>query len=347
MFLAERGGQPLLTELRWTSLRYGRRLDQTSDAGVTLGLDALRDEDCCYALSVMRAWEHELVVYRSPGVGEPYELAWVGPVGDPTFGEQSVDIPARDLSYWFERRVMPTTRTFTDVDLGTIFEQIVTDALSRDTSPNITVSTSNIGVTGTRSIVATEYPRAADLLSELARTGIDWTMLAREMLAGGEEVPTPSIGTLTDDVLAQRRLVELGTQAASEAIVIGSSGTEANTPIVGVAGGIGADIGLVQTVRTESEIKDAGSAVVAAQGDIELYDPPPFNVDGRLMPETAITFNELVAGARVDARLTFACREISQVMRMLTLDVSAASDPAGGQTEEVTVTLQSLGATDL
>lgn len=331
------GANPV--EIAWETLSYGRKVDDMTDARVTIGVDGLADERCCLALSSLRAWEHEISIWRD-GVE-----AWVGPVGDPEYTAEGVTIPARDLFQWMERRNLEHDRSFTDADLAVVFQQYVLDALERDTTPNITVEIYASSAAGTRSVLAAARRRAADELRELARTGVDFTMIGRRLLVGGAELPLPPLPLLHDAQVDNPKLVVRGLDAASEVIVVGATDANTTAPHVGVASRGVATVGLVQTTLNESSIKDDASCAEAANTRLDLLAAPAEFLTVDLLPATSVRFENLIPGTRWPVGVLVACREVVGTFRLAEVSVSAtASD--NGDTETVTVTLEPLGTTD-
>lgn len=337
--IQDRGGDPVRTELEWQSLSYGRKVDDMSDARVTVGADGLADEECCQALSGLQAWKHEISIWRD-GVE-----AWVGVVGDPEYTADGVTIPARDLFQWMERRNLEHDRTFTGVDLALVFRQYVLDALDRDTSPNITVELYTSGAIGDRSIVALARRRAADELRELARTGVDFTMIGRRMLVGGEELPLSPLPPLTEAVIDDPRLTVRGLDAASEVIVVGSTDENSDIPHSGVARAVSSEIGLVQVTVSESSIKDDDSCESAAQSRVDLLSGTAEFLDVTLLPEATVDFADLIPGTRWPVGVRVACREVAGTFRLAEVRVDASVSDQG-DTETVRVLLEPLGTTD-
>lgn len=340
-YIQTRGGADVLVELPWETLGFSRKLNEISDGSVTVGQAGIHDEECCWALSTLNAWEHELAIWRDD------VLVWVGVVGDPTYTMAGTTAPARDLFSWFERRFLPGDRTFRAEDLGTIFSTMATDALAADNGMGITLTVSSVGVIGNRDVFAADRPRAADEMRELSRSAVDWTMIARELKAGGEEVPTADLGTFIDDNLLDPSLTIRGSLAATSIAVIGASSGAAHNPVVGTAGvGVDPDLGLVETSYSESNILDANSARYAAEAKYEQLRVPPLYLDATLDPDTGVGFDELIPGARVDVVADIGCKRVNQGFRLLAVAVTAAVSDSG-ETEQVRVTLVPAGTTAL
>lgn len=333
-----RGGG-VLTELPFASLRASRRLDDMSDANVVVTGEAVnalttseRDR-CCGWLAVVNPWEHELALWRDD------EEAWVGPILEPNWGVDDVVIPARDLFQWFERRLLRRDRTFVATDLATIFERYVVDALTRDPTPGIELNASATGILGDRNIQAAAYKRASDELRELSRSGLDFTAIGREILVGGTEIPTPALGTVAVEHFQEPgpRFSLKGLQATTETFEVGSR-TAAGT-IVGHAGGLHAQLGLLQDVASESSIADQESADAAAASRIALLGDVPQYVTGTLAASAPFAFDRLIPGAHARLALGLFCREVVGDYRLQGLGVSV--DAAGD--ERIDVTFTNLG----
>lgn len=338
VLLQQRGGGAgsVITELPWQTLSYGRVLDGVSAASVTVPVDAAIDDDCCYALGTMTPWEHEIAIWRDG------EQAWVGVIGEPSHNQAGVVIPARDLFEWFERRLLPFDRSFTNVDLGLVFRQYLLDALSRDTSPNISVSVGPTGVQGSRSVSATAYRHAADELLEIARNGVDFTVIGRTVVVGGAEVPGPSFGPLTNESLDNATITPRGLIAATEVTMVGARVDDSDEPLARTAGGVSTRLGLVQQVYDESAIQDGPSLQAAAASRLALLGDVPIFVEGILTPEAPVAMADLVPGVRADLRVTAACREASGIWRLAAVSVSASAGDQG-ESETVKATFEPLG----
>jgi hypothetical protein len=339
-FIQPRGGGRPIGELQWQSLSFGRALDEMTTATLTVGATGLANQECCWALAQARPWEHELSIHRDG------EEVWVGVWARPIYGLDQVRVTCRDLFQWLERRLLPRDRTFVNHDLGIIFGRYALDALSRDDSPNITVTSGICGVLGDRSVAASARRFAADEMRELSRTGVDFTMLVRELLVGGVEVPTPELPTLVDGMLDGPQLAPDGLAGASEVVVTGARRENSDEPYVGVAGGVDTRIGLVQQVVAEPSIRDNLSCIKAARTRLDLWDSgAPEILSGDLEPHVPVPFAHLVPGARWPAQMQLACRFTDEEYRLLSVGVQASTSDAGAS-EQITVVLEPLGSVE-
>lgn len=339
VYLQERGGRRL-AQLPWERIDFGRRLDEVSDASVDIPVEGIADDDeCCFWLSQVNPWEHEVSIYRD-GAEE-----WVGPVIEPVFSRDTVTLAARDLFVWFEKRLLPLGRQFVAVDIGEIFQQYVEDVLALD-DPGITVNAQRVGIVGDRTNDPTEFRRAADELRELARSGIDWTMVRRTMEVGGEEVPTESVADLIDDAFNALELRIGGGETATEVVVVGGQDPDFETTVFGRVGGIDPLLGLLQAAVNESSILDQHSAEAAAQTRLDLRESPPFFIDGELSQLAGVQFPDLVPGAAVDVDMDIGCRAVLGTLRLRAVNVTVEASEEGCQ-ESVNVELMSQGTIDL
>jgi hypothetical protein len=342
----ERGGGSVVAVLPYTQLAWGRILDEMSEATVVVPTVGGYDCEGCRALRDVNEWEHELRVLRDG------REVWVGPVvgsgpaeeGEATY--ETLHLFARDLWAWFERRILRADRTFSNSDLADIFAAYANLALAEDNGMGINVVTQDTGILGTRSISAADPTRAADELRELARDGVDFTFLNRQLLVGNVEIPTDPVAILGDSHVAEVLILGAGLSTATRVYVRGGVDFEAagfdRTAPLGVAGGVDARLGLLEILEDEPAILDAASARVAAETRLDLLRQPPRLVEARLLPEAPVDLARLAPGARVDVRLTVGCQRVDEVMRLHELRVEATAE----ETEAVRVRLQPLGSLD-
>lgn len=344
-----RGGAPII-DLPFTQLTMSRRVDDMSDASVSIGHyteehdyiapPRLRD-DCAGVLATLEPWEHEIVLWRDD------ELVWAGPVIKPVWTRDTLTITCRDLFQWFERRLLPRDRDFFGTDLAVIFRILCEDALHRDPSPNITRSPSLTGIVGDRTIFYDAYLRAADVLRELARSGLDFTMIGRDMLVGGTEVPTADLGTLITQHFDGPELTADGLQTETESTVVGASTDSILGPVSATAGApffhgvrtVQPRRGLVQNVVTESGIEDETSALAAAQSRLALLGETPRTLTGRLLPDAPVAFSDLIPGARAELRVKLLAKTVEGPHRLQSVGVQVGE----GMTEQVGVVFTNLG----
>jgi len=334
-FIQSVGGTNPITELAVSNVSWGRRLDELSDGRVVLG--ETQDAACLPVLASLTPFSHELAIWRDS------EEVWVGPVSEPIYTLGGLTIPARDLFQWFERRLLPFDRVFTDVDLSVIAAAYIDDALSRDNTPAIATDVNLCGITGTRSVASTAFRRAADEIRELARTGLDFTVVRRRVIFGGIEIAVPNLPTLTADIFEVGEVRLAGLEMGNEITVFGSPPEGVTTPIYGQAGGV--DVPLVQQTYSEPSILDLASATSAAETRYALLRSAPLYVTGRLLESAPVSMADLIPGAHAKFVQQVGFRSFDETMRLVAVDVDAtASDD--GETETVRLTMQPLGAVE-
>lgn len=342
--LATRGGGTVVAMLPYSSLSYGRRLDDMGDCTVTVATG-----DCTDALGTalgdVNPWEHELIVWR--GTYQPF----VGPVNEATWTQDAVTIRARDLFQWTERRqVALGTHLDRTADLAEIFtEWAINGIVSTDNSMRMEFRDINTaGVSGTREVDNADYRYLSDELRELARTGVDWTMVGREMWIGGEDfiadllapashdywdrfgVVTNS-ATVTMDDLPVSPTAPLITEHIDQAQIVRPPGVSrvtvrgavANGDIaqpVGTAGGTDATLGRVELIESDMSIRDAATAGTAATNRLSIVGEETMTC--RWLIDSSVRFHHLIPGAKVPVAVEVGCRTIDEDMRLLSVDVS-------------------------
>jgi hypothetical protein len=307
----------------------GRELDDVSQASARIELAVAQLAGCCQLLADVFPWEHELQLMRDG------QEVWAGPVTATSFSPNSIVVEASDLFVWFERRLLDEGFDMED-DLAAIFEQTVKAALRRDESPNVSISTADTGVFGRRIVENDGLQRAADLLRELSRTAVDFTVVGRQILVGGTDLAVGVPLVLTEEDFEDNVTVSFpGMDLASEVKVYGASSELAQT-----AGGVNPTVGLVQLVEQEPDIEDNASLFAAAEGRLELLSDRPFAVSGTLKPSASVPFRALVPGSRFDLRLTLGCLTFWRDARLHSVSVDVDDDGS----EQISVDFAPLGS---
>lgn len=326
------GAVPFGSAVEPSTLEWGRVLDDTSEAKVTI---PLADPECCEVLGELRTWCNDLSVYRDGS-----ELVWQGPIVRIEHGAEATVITARDVTAWLSRREIPVLIDHTAAgsgaaDLSTIAEEVIRAALAPDDPnvlPYLTVLPS--GIVGERKYQP-NASYAGDELRELARTGIDFTALGHRVIVAGE-MPLARLATLTDeDFGVGLTVIEDGLSAASRAIVIGQG-------VTATAGGAG-PCGLLTSIVKEDAIRDQSSAQAEAQAIITAGDPAPLILDvpdgAQLDPDAPVGIQDLVPGVIVPVTSTQTCRQVYADLRLTRLAVTYTSSEG----EAVKVTLAPPG----
>lgn len=330
-----RGGGTVVSILPWTTLSWQWLLDDTSTADVG-GLSGL-DDNCCREIAGVRAWEHELAIYRND------ELIWVGPITRVSTPPGEFTISARDLTAWWDHRLIHSDIHLAETELATVFTVIHEDALAPDPSPNFTVSAMATGIRTTRNILALQHTLAGPTLRDLSTVGIDWTAIARVVHAG-PVVPTASIGTFTDDhFVTPPTPVRDGGVQANRWIVRGAGGGSAGDTIFGdAADGTAADLdGLLESVDSNSTIADYASAQAASESHLHLTSEVVTVENCILSPDAPFPLDVLVPGALCELELAQTCIPVSGQFKLKSV---GASPSANSDNDGVTLVFQPVGA---
>lgn len=329
VLLMTRGGGSVIAELNPVSGSFTRDVDATSTLEMTGVTSGLLGESCCDNWDEVYPWNTEIIVYRDG------RDAWCGPVTGVEFGYGTVKVTAADLTAWWDRRVLPADLNFVNVDLATIFESVVTSAMSTDPVANFSVTTTPTSILGSRTYLQTDFKYASDLLSELAKTGIDYSAYGRTILCGGEQVPADPYVVLTDEFWVQPPTISArGNDQATQVVVLGKG-------VTGVATATAAYTnfyGLLVRTFSENEIEDAASAQAAANTRLALLQDQLYieaGTGGGLKPTAPITLPELIPGIRVRVDSSSSCRQVVADFRLKSVKV--------GFDGSVSIDLQPLG----
>lgn len=320
-FLTDRGGGSPI-DLAWTDISLGRTLSETSQASVTVPVP-----DAPPQLASARPWQYELALHRD---GRP---EWFGPVVRPVFRRGTVTLGARDLTAWWERRSPSRDLRFDRRDLAEVFKAVADDAMARDPSPAITTSVVGLsGTPATRQYSRRDARRTADLLRELARSGLEWTAVGR-VVHVGPRASDSTLPVLVDEHADFPEFDGDGVSWSTEDTVIG--GRVGDGQVVATVGGTNADLGLLQTTHQEPEIRDRDSAAAAAARNVALRASP---LSTGLDPEAPVDFADLVPGSRWPLRLLVGVREVHDSAVLASVSVTVRSGDQG-VAEDVRVVL--------
>lgn len=361
VYFKTRGGDTFSCRARnITSLTWGRLLNDTSEASVTLAL-AGQDSDCCECIGSINPWEHEISIYRDG------EETWCGPIvnGSIDLDAMTAQFDAKDLFSWTDMRWIELYNMDYELDddteLSLVWDWILTHAYNQDPW-NMSW---NLGKTG---IPLTEkfypgffdpdrwgglYPNAGNELRTLVKSGLDFTVIRRNLIGGDIQINPPSqLPLLIDNHWAKLPVIT---------IAGGTMATE-----VGVAGGNGgyggweddqmwierpqdeyrSRFGLLQKFFTESSLDDEDTtnlpnAITQEAFNLRELKKQPFVyiTGGQLAPDSPVDFDTLIPGAVVRVSLTQTCRTIQDDYRLTR--VSVTFDGSG---EKVSLELTPKGA---
>lgn len=337
--LAGRGGSPVRLEVPYASLSRKKVLNNYGTASLQLNVVGDAREACCEAFTSTEPFRDEVILYRDD------DLDFAGPIVTQTINAEGGGIAANDLFFWMDQRFLEED-FFGSGDLADVFHRVFDVVYAKDETPNIGITTRKCGVRGVRSFEGEQFQRAADVMREIARTALDFTVVGRTILAGGVEVfvdDTPLL--LHDDGVISAEVTREGGNFATDVAVFGGTSQEegGSGQLVVSTGRATTGVeryGLVQKSFTELLIKDGISADANAAARLEAMQPAPIRVSAVVGPKAAFGFDDLICGRRFDVRLAAAvgCVEVMQTMRLTEVDVSV-----GASGEQVSISLLPIG----
>ncbi|WP_147425474.1 hypothetical protein [Bailinhaonella thermotolerans] len=310
------------------SVEWGRRLEDTSEATVTLAQSRV-SAACCRALSRFENWFWDLLIFRDS------ELVWRGPILDLEETGQSIVIHARDLSAWLERRswVAPYGAALpSNPDLAAVAHYNLIGAFVADpelptqtaiwTRPNIPAITSytpsGIKLADT-DLRLSEDSNAREDLDETAKFGLDWTTHVDKILISGEaSTSTPAAAWLSaDDFAVPLQVAMQGSTAGTAILVYG--GASGDVPALYWRGLDRPPVFLEPLRVNSTTMSDADKTEIGKS--VVLRNFPPARVvrvpDGApLTPAAPIPMAGLVCGRRINVSVDSRCWPASAGYRL-------------------------------
>lgn len=314
-FITWRCGSPRLCSLTGaTEIRWDRRLDDISEAEIVVSLSGSVDETCCECLGDIEPWCHELHIERDG------EVVWLGPITEVIYGFEKITIRAKDLLGWATVRIADDDIDFTTpADITTIALAVLTEAFNED-DPCILdyISATPAGGDPTGYFSEAFSATAFDQLEQLSNIKLNYTVVGRTVILGGEDLPLAPIATLTDDMIL------------SEVVLTKSGLLQGNRWFVRYEGDMGGPgfgevdkqcYGLIERLRPNDDgIQDATTADEVAQAYADAVGTAPRLLEleegARLSPEAPWDIMDMVPGTRVDVALDRLCVDARQSFRL-------------------------------
>jgi len=317
-----------------SSVAYGRVLDDTSEARISLNLssDGI-DSVCCKCIGDTRSWLHSILIKRDE------EPVWFGPIVDLLYGSEIVDIVARDVTAWLDVRVIHNAYNFTNENVLDIARTIIQDALQPDDPCNLFEQLGIFRPTPETQIdkqytVAQDY--VGELLRDLAKTVIDYTAVGGRILIAEALEFGPYVTLRDEDFQTNLEVEERGIEAATKWYVKGSG-------VLGQAGGVDSFMGLIEQLASDDRITSTSQANAGATGRLRASNPPPVYINvpsgAQLSADAPFPFRQLVPGTLVNLDLRNICRPMRAQHRLTAVSVTV--DDTG--TEKVGITLSPPG----
>lgn len=346
-----------------THISFNRTLNDTSTATISVTTNGV-SEECCRCYSEIRPWKHEMAIYRDN------QLVWIGPITHIIHrqGGLTIDFTAKDLSAWFDKRwinLPGTDYDVEDVDIRDVFQFLISNAYNQGPW-NMSWNLQNTGIP-----ISKFYPgyfppdrwgglysKIGDEIRDLTRSGIDWTIINRQMVAGNLETGDPNSRPLmfTDEVW----------ETIPDIPIVG----DGMATQVGVAGGMGGyygyvddqmwiqrpndsyrtEYGVLQEFYQEDTLDEEDTTIQPnavtqnAHGRREIKKAPFMSITGgTLSSQAPFDFSDLVPGTRAELRLGQSCLQLSDSYRIYSLSVSVDSESG----ESVNVELSPIGVEDI
>lgn len=267
-----------------------RKLNEISSAQLTL--------TDCYDGPTIIPWQHALLLSWDD------QFLWYGPVTDIEDNEEGFGIvDAQDLMVWMMFRKLRDdfTSIGTPVDVATIFATILAQGFAQDPTVAYTLTQSATGILAEREYLASQHQYVFDFISELATTGIDWTVILDEFLCGDVDIATTPIGVLNASHLVNKPSLKLAGSSQANFETVMGDGTA-----LGLAQDAASQVtfGLLDRVDHESTILDSTSAQAAAATRLAFRKNSPIVIGNMILQERApLDLADLKPGAIITVSL--------------------------------------------
>jgi hypothetical protein len=345
-----RGLGSIVGRIPFNTITWTRALDDTSTC--TIEVDGVSNvgtlRDCCPLLGLINPWEHEVGIYRN-GLRE-----WSGPVTHMSYPSEQVIIDAADLSAWLSVRTIHENHNDVQQDLANIWAEYVDDAMAVENSAGLYATVQALtGVLADRLVTEDMHSFAADAISELARTGLDWYCVDRRMVGGPVSVQPAAmpdaepIPTLIDESFNPAPTIDRSGDLMANCIYSNAMGSgPGGNAIFGEYGphfpattdhieqaaapdyaAIEAQFGRIERIYQETKILDQPSADQNAATHYDLLKEPVDVISsGSLLPTAGIDIRQLIPGSLQNVHLARACAVIGSPYRLKLLTVTAQND---------------------
>lgn len=348
------------TDLRLIGIKFERRINEISEASITVALKG-NDPDCCACLSGVRPWRHELSISRDG------DLVWTGPITGMTvdLNTSSMEIRARDLMAWFDKRVYEDSADYDveDIDLSQIFTDLFDHGYTKEPfffTNNITqvaIPTSRFYPGYDTDTWGGRYPIIGDELRSLVEAGIDYTVVNRNLFAGDIETSFDTwyglphtVPILIDQHWAELPQIEVvGTYMSNYTIVGGGytgyyGWSEDAMWIVDTS--TGSPDGLLETVHIRNDMEDVftdehPNAITAEAFARNEFNKNPYLIlsGGQLAADAPFDFDVLIPGLQVGLSISSSCLTLDPFYRIHRISVELTAN-----SESVNIELAPVGS---
>lgn len=348
------GGRRLHLRLpRLTACSWGRTLDDYSEASVTVPKSRI-PRDCVPGLSQVRPWSHELTIYRNGGI------VWQGPLFEPEENRTEIILPARDMVWWLDRRVIANEfrKGSAPIDTGEMLWQIMMATFPPGdpyNNPGISEHMRVDRVTPSRQVFPeTIWPGSqwvGDVVRELIKSGIDMFTLGRKLylIPDSYRVGHAPYRLTGDDFTDDISVIMRGSDTATEGFAIADQsmdpggqvppgGNPSNPPptFAKYPSEANDDEATIPWFGRITQFTDAGQQVEpSALADVarslrEYGWPTPMTVQvpsgAALSPRAPVTIGQLVPGRPFRVALEDYVFPTSELFRLSEVEVSWTQD---------------------
>lgn len=284
--LARGGGSVVATDVPATQISVQMRRSETGDATV----DVLDRRVCATLGETVRAWSHEVALYRDGS------LAWVGPVVGRRISGDRLTWRCRDLSVWLTRRFAREV-VATAADAAEVAALVARGALAAD-PVGLDVEWGAIGVLVSRAYAERDGKPAIEALGEVVDAGAEWAV-DRRTLRIGSAVSTADAGEVFGDGWVDEPDVEEdGLTAATRVLIAGPQQRDAAAILGDTTSAAGAAAyGLLEQRFQDDNARDQATAQrLAAVAVARRAEPARLVAGGDLAPTAAVAWSDLRPG---------------------------------------------------
>jgi len=369
----DRGGKQRVASLvKLASIQWSRQRSEFTQATVTIS--AANCESQVSELDAIEADRHELVVFRGSN------RVWEGPIREVRWLSNRVEIVADDIGAYIDNSICSkawpgpegggqpymTERareiityeltTSYQMDVGLTVPQMVTATRWEQQTPPANVlpyldvrASTGVGGLLTTAEVEPFQMMVGEHLRNLARGGLDFTVVGRSLVVWDSATPLGQVRPLTEaDFVGEIAVVASGRDLAAIAHIVAPAGggEEDAPPVVGNAGAPDAYYGpwtrlLTREDEGESE-HEPDIRVLNTQARRMLAGRLPVPVEIRadtgLRLSSDLTIDDLVPGVILPVRAVLNTRPVAQDQ---VLDKVTVNETADGET--ITVELSPVG----
>jgi hypothetical protein len=337
-------GQPIFGGAgarKTTTATWSRRLDEASTGSVVIPVSGTDLSACCEGVNKIEPLRTELIIERNR---IPVWQGWV--MNDVEIDRDNIRVNAHDILEWTTRRVLDQNHVHTQIDLTQIALDYIADVNAEEDLPFVITSAAT-GILADRTVLQTEYRYGWDALRDLLESGLDATVVAGHLLLGQETQICGTLQLRDTDIDGSPTIKLNGAERATRVIVKGGTPPDegSGSQVIAVWPPAPPDVcyHAADYIIEDDSILDMGSALATAQAAYDrLSSSFPYYLDipegSGLRPQAPVHINALIPGAIVQFYSQRLCVDIGMAMRLVAVDVEAASG-----SEQVRVAFEPLG----